>query len=75
MTKSEREAFEHKIEQQAETEGWPTFRITVRVAERGEQKTINVAGRSARHARMSAVVLAGLSLRGETVECEVQQIT
>lgn len=59
----------------AKKEGWPYFRVTVRVSDSSEVHEIVVPGRDAYHAsRINAMLILNLSLSGELVTYETEQL-
>jgi len=75
MKEKRRQQLRDRIEREAREEGWSWYRVTVTILETGKSETIEVPGRDPHHSsRINAMFLIEMSLRGETVEYDVEPL-
>lgn len=72
MRQKQSQKHRRQIEAEAVEKGWPWFRVTITVVDDGRKTTVEIPGPNVRHARISAMLLVDLRLRGETVKYDIE---
>ena len=73
-TTSPHNSIRGSLASRAEEEGWSWFRVTVTAKEIGATEILHVPAHNARQSQTNAMFLLEMSLRGQTVEYDVEPL-